>query len=93
MICVLLCYYILRLEKSRSALEEKQELLGKLKMELTEMERDTENLLESMRYVTITICIRRHSHCFCSVRLPYAPGKLPVDTSIASIGAHLLDGG
>lgn len=41
-----------QLEKSRSALEEKQELLGKLKMELTEMERDTENLLESMRIFT-----------------------------------------
>ncbi|XP_044127445.1 myosin-11-like isoform X2 [Bufo gargarizans] len=38
-----------QLEQSRSALDEKQELLGKLKMELTEMEGDTENLLESMR--------------------------------------------
>ncbi|XP_069807520.1 coiled-coil domain-containing protein 175 [Dendropsophus ebraccatus] len=37
------------LEKSRSVLDEKQELLGKLKMELKEMEQDTENLLESMR--------------------------------------------
>ncbi|XP_077121380.1 coiled-coil domain-containing protein 175 [Ranitomeya variabilis] len=41
-----------RLETSRSALDEKQELLGKLKMELAEMERDTETLLESMRIST-----------------------------------------
>ncbi|XP_066464316.1 coiled-coil domain-containing protein 175 [Eleutherodactylus coqui] len=41
-----------QLEKSRSALDEKQELLGKLKMELTEMEQDTERLLESTRIST-----------------------------------------
>ncbi|KAG8561112.1 hypothetical protein GDO81_015251 [Engystomops pustulosus] len=40
------------LEKSRSALEEKQELLAKLKMELSEMECDAEKLLESTRIAT-----------------------------------------
>ncbi|KAM3920155.1 coiled-coil domain-containing protein 175 [Leptodactylus fuscus] len=41
-----------QLEKSRSALEEKQEVLGNLKMELREMEADTEKLLDSMRIST-----------------------------------------
>ncbi|XP_073441614.1 coiled-coil domain-containing protein 175 [Dendrobates tinctorius] len=41
-----------QLETSRAALDKKQELLGNLKMELTEMEHDTENLLESMRIST-----------------------------------------
>ncbi|XP_073494844.1 coiled-coil domain-containing protein 175 [Phyllobates terribilis] len=41
-----------QLATSRSALDEKQDLIGKLKMELTEMEHDTENLLESLRIST-----------------------------------------
>ncbi|KAM4013895.1 coiled-coil domain-containing protein 175 isoform 2-T3 [Anomaloglossus baeobatrachus] len=42
----------IQLEKSRSSLNDKQELLGKLKMEITEMERNTEDLLESTRIST-----------------------------------------
>lgn len=39
----------LRLEKSRDLLNEKQELLGKLSWELTEMDLKSEELVESMR--------------------------------------------
>ncbi|XP_056402322.1 titin homolog isoform X2 [Hyla sarda] len=46
-----------QLELSRSALDEKQELLGKLKMELKEMEHDTEKLLESMRMTSEQLAI------------------------------------
>ncbi|XP_068110520.1 coiled-coil domain-containing protein 175 isoform X2 [Hyperolius riggenbachi] len=42
----------LQLDKSRALLSEKQEVLGKTRKELTEMEQDYENLLESMRLST-----------------------------------------
>ncbi|XP_075049600.1 coiled-coil domain-containing protein 175 [Mixophyes fleayi] len=41
-----------QLEKSRAVLDEKQELLGKLKMELKEMKVEAEELVESMRIST-----------------------------------------